>query len=423
MATTVTKSIGTSSRDYSTGQAWEDAIPADLTRNRTGTTQVGSTSLTIVLDSGASATDDFYNGLVVWCDARSSEKRLITDYVGATRTATIGALNGSNATWDNIPGTEAFTVDQVTWNGEMYNDAEFTATTNISAHTTSSSAKIILTAAAGQSFQDHANVRTNALTDNQSLGVKIRRTTGYTNCVQVSGVVVNYTISRLMMQTTNVNSVPFNGTTLCHNAIIKDCLMRTNNSATSTGTFGDFSGDSAKIINCIVLQTHATGAVMSMRTGVVYNSTFIRSSDLTPAGNGMLCKNYGVAFMFSCAIFGATTPAATAGVGAWQSGSSHNATDAASGLPGSNNQHSVSYSQTTPFVDADKDSFDGRAIAGTSLAGNGFLDATNAPQDISGFTRPSSPTIGAWQLAGLSIPPGLLALQHRPVVHTRRRWL
>lgn len=56
-----------------------------------GTAQAGSTSTTIKLASGASTTDDLYNYLIVLIDAGTGvgQARMITDYVGSTRVATV----------------------------------------------------------------------------------------------------------------------------------------------------------------------------------------------------------------------------------------------------------------------------------------------------------------------------------------------
>lgn len=66
-----------------------------------GATQAGSTSTTIKLAAGASAVDDEYNGMYASVDhgGGNIEARLITDYVGSTKVATI------SGTWGTTPGT------------------------------------------------------------------------------------------------------------------------------------------------------------------------------------------------------------------------------------------------------------------------------------------------------------------------------
>jgi hypothetical protein len=58
----------------------------------TGVVQ-SATSTTVVLAASASAVDDTYNGMEVWiyADQGAGQRRTITDYVGATRTATVAA--------------------------------------------------------------------------------------------------------------------------------------------------------------------------------------------------------------------------------------------------------------------------------------------------------------------------------------------
>ena len=59
----------------------------------TGTAQAGSTSTTIKLASGASATNDIYNTMTVYLSSGtgSGQIRTITDYVGSTKVATVAA--------------------------------------------------------------------------------------------------------------------------------------------------------------------------------------------------------------------------------------------------------------------------------------------------------------------------------------------
>jgi len=69
-----------------------DKTFATLVTNGTGT---GATSL--IFTSAASSVDDFYNGLQVSAGLTAGNSVIITDYVGATRTATLQSV----ATWSN----------------------------------------------------------------------------------------------------------------------------------------------------------------------------------------------------------------------------------------------------------------------------------------------------------------------------------
>ena len=69
-----------------------------------GTSQDGSTANTVVLSAAAPANDDLFNGLLVVMatGVSSGQARLITDYDGTTKVATI------TPPWDVIPGTGDF---------------------------------------------------------------------------------------------------------------------------------------------------------------------------------------------------------------------------------------------------------------------------------------------------------------------------
>lgn len=76
------------------------------TFDRTGTAQAGASS-TITLDAGASANDDFYNKcyITITEGTGKGQTRLITDYVGSTKVATV------DTAWDTTPdNTSVFRI-------------------------------------------------------------------------------------------------------------------------------------------------------------------------------------------------------------------------------------------------------------------------------------------------------------------------
>ena len=79
--------VGTLTAGDVTGKVTLEASQAQVN----GTAQTGSTSTTIKLATGASATDDAYNGMYVTITSGTGngQERLITDYVGSTRVATV----------------------------------------------------------------------------------------------------------------------------------------------------------------------------------------------------------------------------------------------------------------------------------------------------------------------------------------------
>jgi hypothetical protein len=66
------------------------------------TAQTGSSATAVILDAGASAVDDYYNGsvLVFTSGNLNGQARKITDYVGSTKTATVTAFTTSPANGD-----------------------------------------------------------------------------------------------------------------------------------------------------------------------------------------------------------------------------------------------------------------------------------------------------------------------------------
>lgn len=314
MPTTVTKSIGSAGgRDYSTIQAWEDALPASL------------------------------------------------------------------VTADTI---------QI---GEIYNDSEFTVAgqTTIGGETTDATRYIALTVTAGQSFQDNANVRTNALKYNASNGAAIRRTSNYGSAFVVNA---NYTrLIRLQIKHGG-NPTGFGLDATATNIILKYLIVEALNTAIVFKSSGGVG------VNLIAINRGTAGDGMAIQDGAtVFNATVIRPSDISAAGVG-LSGGYAASQVQSSAIFGFST-AMSAAYNWTTANCKNNATNLASGLHGSGNQHSVTYSSTSPFVGATNAATDARlANDGNALINNGLYDGTNVPDDISLATRNNPPEIGAWEL-------------------------
>jgi hypothetical protein len=335
MPTTVVHSIGTSSRDFSTIQAWEDAAPADLT-----------------------------------------------------------------------------TADQI-WRGECYNDAEFVSGSPLCtfAGTTSDATRYKeLTAAAGQSFQDQAGVRTNALTYDVTKGVALRYTGSYVMTLDAQDQFVHVSRLQIAADGSQASLIGNSNTGAAGNGLFKDLVC----TGRGGGTFVPgmwFSGGTIVNLSYILQVTPPSVAFRSDHS-LVIGCTIAKTTDVGAAGVG-LNATYGSpnAILESCAIFGFATP--TNGAGWDTTNSQHNATDAASGLSGSvGNQFNVTYSATTPFTQAGLTGNDFRPIAGTALAANGFLNAGVVPNDISGTQRGAIPTIGAWELASAPATPARLIFQH-----------
>lgn len=303
MPTIVVSSIGTTGRDYSTLQAWEDACPANLV-----------------------------------------------------------------------------TADQV-WKGECYNDSEFTAALTISGITTDATRYVWLTAAAGQSFQDHADVRTNPLYYDQSkgVGIKVSSSTVISNSV-------NYTvISRLQVWLSSGflnRTIDMAGS----NCIAKDCIF-VSSYAYSVFYFGAVASN--KAINCAFISLHS-GTQTPCNSGTYINCTNVRPSGYT-AGGTAFARGYGLSVQNS-AVFGFTT--FRSGTGSSYYTGSYNGSDCSADAQDTNSTGGLTFSACFESTTNDF-----RLKSGSPLIDAGNTDATNAPNDITGTARDATTDgdVGAWE--------------------------
>ena len=113
--------------------------PRKLVKVRTGTcNDDGSGTADVVLDANASAVDDYYNGMVVAVvidGAASAECRVITDYVGSTKTATVAT--GFNTAVDNTDTYTIYLPEGAQHADTVYGDKIYSDTTTIQSDTTS----------------------------------------------------------------------------------------------------------------------------------------------------------------------------------------------------------------------------------------------------------------------------------------------
>ena len=384
MPTTVVKSIGATGRDYSLPQSWENDRPSDHTVNVTSTTGSGSTTSAITLNAGASAVAGAYIGNTLEI---SGEMRLITAYDETTKVATVGSLNGSAATFTSAPGSGvSYTIGDVIWKGECYNDAPFTTQCTISGGTTSATCYVWLTAAAGQSFIDHANVRTNALAFNQANGVNFLRDAPNYEEGTIQALSAYTKVDRLQIKTNGISGsygkrAPVECSYSGNGTVIRDCILE----ATYSGRDGAYIYGNS-IINCVVRSTSGNG-IYVVDGGTPRNCTIV------VGGANCVYASYWYGGVYGCAMFGSSGLATRlTHTGAELSTGSYNGTDK-SAAPGTSNQVSLT------FGNVFESTTDLRLKAGSSLIGVGNTDATNAPNDITGTARDAGTAgdVGAWE--------------------------
>jgi hypothetical protein len=238
---------------------------------------------------------------------------------------------------------------------------------------------------------DAAGVRNNALAFNQANGVAVSINAAYTTLLYCD---VPYTvISRIQLRNTSMGG----GANMVVHASggaagikLQDLIADTIGAGNASNGVLQLAAP-ATVRNVVAVQRGAASGIMATTTAVIVGSTVVRPLSVGAAQTGIV-SSYTLPTVQSTAVFGF----AAATSGNFGGTSRNNATDAASGLPGSGNVHGVAWNASTPFREG---SSDFRAAAGSALAGAGYRDTSIAPNDISGTPRPAAPTIGAWELA------------------------
>jgi len=331
-----------------------------------------------------------------------------TKKVGATNSPTTMDYT-SLASFISAMPSSLVTADEQ-WNGEFYDQGELTAAGTQSISNSADATRYLsMYCVAGASFKDKAGVRTTALTYNASNGVAYRKTANYGSIISCSSAYIRIVGMQFKGDGTANNGVlPFGGNTLFQNNIV-----RMANTSTSLLAVGDTSGGKSgqKYINNLII-TNGGHGLADVSTDTQFHGNTVISSAGTQTG----LRSYpysSSAVVRNNAIFGfGTAWSGNAGT----TGGGYNATDLASGLPGSSNQYSLTFS--SQFVST---TVDFRAVDTGSLDLNGTPDATNIPTDISGTTRhATTPTIGCWEVIAaaaasnsmkpLSIPSALLCM-------------
>lgn len=317
MPTTTVSTIGTSGRDYSTLQAWEDACPANLV-----------------------------------------------------------------------------SADEI-WEGQCYNDSEFTTEISIAGITTDATRYVHLTVATGQGFRDNPSA---ALRYNVANGAGLRVTGNYKIAINNG---VSYTrVSNLQIYyDTNFGSGYY--PTIKGLGRLSRCLVQDRRSA-AVMLDGILTLDN----NLCVLSGSTTSGYV-VRGGNIYNCTLVRPADLSSGGGAF--HNY-VGTVQNCALFGFSSNGTAASI-------TYSATDKGT-MSGTGNLVSQVYADQ--FEDVDAATYDYKLKSGASLIGAGVTDATYGATDIVGTARPqgSAYDIGCWELPAGSTVPNITAVSAENITST-----
>ncbi len=294
-------------------------------------------------------------------------------------TKSIGSAGRDYATiadWvASLPGT--LTENEI---GELYNDSLFTISGPIQiTGITVGAFTITLRPAAGQGFKDYAasNPAFKFQYD-QAQGAAIFCSDGLYNpaIIATQG---GLTIQGIQLKTTASST---NLLTLTSGAVARDCIL---DGAYNGSAIQLDSSSSTKLINCLCVQRHAsfTGVFILLQSSAqAINCTVVKPSGVAASGKGMQANYGGLAK--NCIVMGFSTSFHTSG---WDGGSDYNLADDAN-APGANSQQSKTYANQ--FVSG-TDNWSLKA--GADAIDHGNTDATNAPTDVVGKTRPAT-TLG-----------------------------
>lgn len=337
----------------------------------------------------------------------------------ATHTIGTGGDFSTVQAWeDDIPTT--LTEQRI---GQVLNEELTNSSGSVvafSAHTLTASFNIILEAASGASFRDHANVRTNPLRYDASKGAALRTTSG-TNEPVINADAAGASDARIIIRNLQLKNDLESGSTTGMRA--SQSHFRLDNVIFESVRVFDLYSDGGGSIdanNCLFV---SRGSSIIFQKTINKNSggapwnligcTLVRPSNLGTDGTGFgpIYADGGTAK--NCLFFGYTTDVQNL-VAADTDYNGTSFSDAGSGLPDNTPDHNVydvTYDDTLFVEPSDSgDGHDFRTLAGSAIENAGIYDGTNSPEDITGTTRSNPPEIGAWELsAAVQIVPAFLS--------------
>ncbi len=269
-----------------------------------------------------------------------------------------------------------------TWIGQLKNET-FTVTSAVdfSGITSKATYYVELTAEAGASCADNANVQTNALRYNASNGAAITCGTNYVTPIIASST--HLRLTKLQIENTNSNAGCVSGG---GNLRADRCIFEAQPPGqVVTLNSGDIASNSL-IVNR--RSSSAGPAVTLSGGGELYNCTLAATAS---TGAVALSGNYGVPAVRNCAIFGFT--AIKTG------GNSPTYTTCATDVASPPSGFTGSLSFSSQFENTSDSTRDFRVKSGAGLINAGTTDSTYAATDIAGTSRPSGASydIGCWE--------------------------
>lgn len=392
---TIAKTIGSTGK-FSTVQLWEDGAPADLT---TAEKSAAGTFLVAAFTQGETLS---------FVGSGAAGKLLDTDSTGAGNGTyvTYGLTSGNPAASDVVTGATSGatcvlssgtpTNVGVIWQGQCQNQ-EFTvngAVITFAGTTSSSTCYKELTTAAGASFIDNANVLTNPLRYDATVGSAIRTS-------QVGGTAAILTEDYARINKLQVKGVSSQGLA-CRFSNVGNigefliCEGLYTNTLATLGVFAFNNSVTSTLKNSVViLKASSANHIIATSTASpsIYNCTFVASDDLATAPVSVFLSGAsGTVTVQNCSLFaGDSTKAIKAG------SATFTFTTCYSDISGTTGVTQATYANE--FVDVNNATADFRLKSGAAEIDTGTTDSTNAPTDIIGTLRPQGAAydVGCWE--------------------------
>lgn len=301
-------------------------------------------------------------------------------------TASIGANGRTYSTpqaWkDALPAN--IVASGNSYVGEMYNDGPFIGTLNMNGLVTDATHTVTLKAGAGQSFRDHANVRTNPLRANQAYGVLITSNGGYGSTITNDSEWVYF--EGLQITQTNKGYASYGP------ANFKNCIVEggTPGGSVIRLTAGSSNGSTE---NVLVVALQDCSGIQTANNNVHRNTTIVKVGAPTSVQHGAISNQYGSPILQNVVVanFGKS----------WRVSSNKNAASANNATTCADTEFTTNNNLVFAdlFVDTTNDF---RLKAGSPLinSGGAFGDAT----DITGTARTQN-DIGAWEYSAADATP------------------
>jgi hypothetical protein len=287
--------------------------------------------------------------------------------------------------WEDAAPSNLVTDDK-RWIGKLKKQV-FTGGLTISGITTDSTRYVILQCDTSASFYDAGDIRTAALTYDDTRGATISYGADRALTCNVQYTVVD---GVQFLRTTYETAININGTGI----VVKRCIIK---GGTNGGGATAMVNGGAVLTNSIVWHRRASDVAIQCYQGEVRNCTVLNtaSAGTSSAFSGTYSQP---GIVKNTAVFGFTNFVAA---GSTATGSDYNATNLSSASTGTHNQTSLTAANEIESTSGT----DFRAKSGGTAQNAGTPDTTYASDDISKTTRDATtPDIGAWENVSAASP-------------------